>query len=35
MIWSGYFAYGKVGDLEECENSEFLDKFPFYFESLY
>ena len=33
--WSGFFAYGNVGNLEECENSGFLDKFLFYFESLY
>ena len=30
-----FFAYGGVGDLEKCETSGFLDKFLFYFESLY
>ena len=35
MIWSlPQFAYGSVGDLEECGTSGFLDKFLFYFESL-
>ena len=29
------FAYGNVGDLEECEISGSLDKFLFYFETLY
>ena len=35
MIWSlPGFAYGSVGDLEESETSEFLEKFLFFFESL-